>query len=737
MRTLGVLAFVWLLAGVLAAAPAAGQTTSPTVVRTPGGEVTILADQIEEVGPDDLVIASGNVEVTRGGQRLLADRAEVNRTTGDTVAEGHVIFYDGEDRLQADRIEYNFRTGSGVVHQGSAHTAPYYRVDGERMDRMGEGRYRVTKGMFTTCEGESPTWAFRFRSGEADLEELVWGTGASFWVKSLPLIPFFPYFAAAVRRERQTGFLFPRLGSSSRKGYFAEVPFFWAISDSQDALITLDAYEKRGLGASLEYRYVLSREHSGSISGFYLNEFWRPDDEQAGFTDNRAWWSIKDNWALPRGWTLRTDINGVSDDSVFREYADRLHDRSLQRVESNVFLQKAWDNWNFVGNLFWYQDLTQSRPVELDRLPDLRLDAMPHPVPGTLGKLGLLYEVQSSAVNFVREVGADGVRLDARSQLTRPIPLQGFLTVTPFAAGRLTGYNTTVTGSRTTLNGGLVVQTTDDDPRLRTIYEVGTDVESRVSRVYELGDVAGVEALLHSIEPRVNFTWLDGSEDVLRYRRDGTLPTNRLPQYDQVDAIPEAARFTYSLTNRIRARTVAPPDTEAYRWELLRFVLANTYETLNPTRPVGPITGELIVNPNRIFSFHGTSSYDVYASALETATTDLALNVKPVVATVGTRYDRPNNVHFLQGTLKADVTRWATVRAETNWDLRADVFVENRFGLDLKFQCWAFTVEYVSRSNNEDELRFALNLLGVGAPITTGTRLGGVSTPGGGGGTSR
>jgi hypothetical protein len=258
-----------------------------------------------------------------------------------------------------------------------------------------------------------------------------------------------------------------------------------------------------------------------------------------------------------------------------------------------------------------------------------------------------------------------------------------------------------------------------------------------VSRVYELGDVAGVEALLHSIEPRVNFTWLDGSEDVLRYRRDGTLTTNRLPQYDQIDAIPEAARFTYSLTNRIRARTVAPPDTEAYRWELVRFVLANTYETLNPTRPVGPVTGELIVNPNRIFSFHGTTAFDVYASAIETATTDLSLDVKPVLASVGTRYDRTNNVNFLQGTLKADVTRWATVRAETNWDLRADVFVENRFGLDLTFQCWAFTVECVSRNNNEDELRFALNLLGVGAPITTGTRLGGVSTPGGGGGTSR
>ena len=90
-----------------------------------------------------------------------------------------------------------------------------------------------------------------------------------------------------------------------------------------------------------------------------MNEFLRPEDEQVGFGDNRAWWSIEDTWALPQGWRLRTDINGVSDDSLFREYADSLYDRSLQRVESNVFLQKAWNAWNFVGTLFWYQDLTR------------------------------------------------------------------------------------------------------------------------------------------------------------------------------------------------------------------------------------------------------------------------------------------------------------------------------------------------------------------------------------------
>ena len=76
----------------------------------------------------------------------------------------------------------------------------------------------------------------------------MYGTNASFWVKDLPLIPWLPGFYTAIRRERQTGFLFPVVGDSSFKGYFAQVPFFWAIADNQDALITPGYMSKRGLG---------------------------------------------------------------------------------------------------------------------------------------------------------------------------------------------------------------------------------------------------------------------------------------------------------------------------------------------------------------------------------------------------------------------------------------------------------------------------------------------------------
>lgn len=714
-----------LVAGLLTvvlggASAAAAQASSSATVPTDGGNVTVLADRLEEVGPDNLLVATGNVEVTKGSQRLTADRVEVNRATGDMVAEGRVIFYDGDDQLVGERIEYNFKTGTGIVYDGSARSAPYYRIGGEQMERLGEGRYRIRRGVFTTCEDDPPAWSFRFGTAEADLDEGVYGTNASFWVKRIPVIPFVPFFAAALRRERQTGFLFPRWGSTSRKGNFVEIPFFWAISDSQDATITLDLYSARGPGLTGEYRNILSQDHRIDLSGFFLKETERRQVVGDGHDSNRGWWHIRDTWAVDPALSFRADINGVTDDFVFRDYATRLTERAAQRIDSNVFLTWTRSTVNVVTSLSWYQDLTQPRPVELQRLPDISLNTVSAPLPGLPG---FLYQIESSGTHFVREVGAAGNRVDFHPRITRPIPVSGYFTVSPFVGGRLTGYDKTVTATSVT-SSGLTVQETADETLLRPLVELGTDVETRAVRVYQLGDVAGISAVLHSIEPRFNYTWVDG-KDLQRFDASGALRPTRIPQYDSIDALAEQSTFSYSLTNRLLARSVAPEGTEPVRWELVRFLVANSYELLNPARPIGLITSELLIYPSRFFGFRGDASYSVYGhEGFQTRNADVTIDLKPVKASLGTRYSKPDKVNFLQGTLSADVTRWATTRVNTNFDIRTDTFVENVVAVDLKWQCWAFTVEYVTRHKGETELRFAINLLGVGAPLTT--RIGGL-----------
>jgi LPS-assembly protein len=731
---------VLLLAALLATGveldpPAAwGQAPGPVTVRTPGGDVTVLADRLEEVGPDNLLIATGNVEITRGTTRLTADRVEINRDTGDAVAMGHAIFYDGPDQITGARIEYNLRTGTGVVHEGAARAQPYYRIAGERMERLDEGRYRVSRGVFTTCEDDPPAWSVRFGSAHADLEDFLYGTNASFWVKQVPLVPFFPFFAAALRRDRQTGFLFPRAGTSSSKGFFYEQPFFWAISDSQDATLTLDVFEEIGVGGAVEYRYILGERHRGLVDLFYVRET-RDQEHGDGHDANRGVFSFKHDWTIDRSLVFKADINHVTDDVVFREFGDSIRQVAAQRVESNVFLTKSWSTASLVTNLFWYQDLTTQRSVELQRLPDIQFQLPRQPVPGAPG---FLYEIDSSAVNFVRDVGSEGVRLDLHPRLSRPIPVFGFLTATPFVGGRLTGYSKTVTGSTLNFDQTVVVEQTTEEARLRSLLELGGDLESRASRIYSMGGWAGIDAILHSIEPRVNYTWIDGTH------------MSQLPQWTPpIDNIPETSLLTYSLVNRLRARTVAPAGTEAARWELARLTLGNTYDFRNTERPFGNVVGDLIIDPNRIVTLRADASVNPYGDGLQAINADVALKwpgrvedpgaPSPLVAALGTRYSRPDNVNFLQGNLIAQLAPWLAVRGSTNWDLETDTFVENRVAVDLKWQCWAFSVEFVSRVKDpvtnraEEQLRFTVNLLGMGAPLSTSVGLGGLigAQPGG------
>ena len=338
-----------------------------------------MADHFEQIGPDNLLVATGNVEVTRGAGRLLADRVEINRESGDAVAVGRAIFYDGDDRLTGQRIEYNIKTGTGVIYQAEVHAAPYYRLTGERLERVGDSVYQVRHGVFTTCEDEPPSWSFHLGDGTADLEDFVYGWHVSFWVKSIPVIPYFPFFAGAIRKERQSGFLPPQFGTSTKKGFFAEIPFFWAISDSQDATGTFDAYEKRGFGGQLEYRYVISQDQRGKLYGFFVDEVFK-DGELRGFG------SIKHDWQIAPGLSLRGDLNAVSDDLVLRDYETSLQTRSAQRAESNLFLTKTWTNWNFVSRLYWYQDLTTVRPIELQRVPELTLSGVRAEPAGAAGR---------------------------------------------------------------------------------------------------------------------------------------------------------------------------------------------------------------------------------------------------------------------------------------------------------------------------------------------------------------
>ena len=438
----------------LEVAPAWAQPTSQVTIQAGGLDAVILADQIQQVGgTNELLIATGNVELTHGQTRLLADRLELNQDTGEAVAQGRVVFFDDQERLVGSRVDYNLKTGTGVVYNAQTFSAPYYHLSAERMDRVGPGLYKLTQGTFTTCEGDEPAWAFKMGSGTVNMEDMAVGQDAQFWLMDkVPIIPWLPFFAAPIRRERQSGFLYPEFGSSNKKGFIAKIPYFWAINDSMDLTVSLDTYTKRGVGINGDFRYILSQQNRGDYNGFFISEFLNKDRDRLGTPENRGYFFWKHDWQITSGLSFKIDASATTDDQVFRDYGDRLPDRSLQWAQTNVSLTQRWDRWSLVGNVFWYQDLTTPAAIELQRVPEFRLQGLRQPVPGVPF---VQYQVDASFTDFLRVVGSGGVRLDFHPRFFVPIPVGGYFTITPFMGPRFTFYNTRAVGTSFVAEGGV------------------------------------------------------------------------------------------------------------------------------------------------------------------------------------------------------------------------------------------------------------------------------------------
>jgi len=727
--------FVWFMVVAwlaLLPSPVRGQERQRVSLEA-GTPVTVYADRVENLDREKLLLAEGNVQIEQGDVRLEADRVEINTETSEAVATGRVVLFDGRDRLTGERIEYNLRSGTGVVYKAEAAAEPHFFFGGNRMERFGDKAYRIAGGVFTTCEDETPAWSVRLGSATAYLDDYMWGTNASFWVWKIPLVPFIPFFATSLRKDRHSGLLTPTFGSSSDKGFSVRQPIYFVLSDSQDLTLSPTYFEKRGFGLGATYRYVRKEGSRGELDGFYLHD----DEESPDHGQDRWVASLRHEEVITPRLVLKADVARVSDDQFLSEFGDSLDQRSAQRLESNISLTQRWEKWNFFGRLFFYQDLTSDQPIELQRLPELRLTAFQQPVPWVPG---LLFEMDSSYNYFVRDIGSGGQRLDVTPRVSYPLSPGGLFTLTPRVGFRETMYDTRVVGTKE--DQGFTVEDTEKKFTVRSLFEAGADLDARAQRVFDLEGAFGIQKLQHLIEPRVSYNFLDGND------------SKDLPQWDGIDTITPGHTVTYSLTNRLKARAVGQDDRPGRVWEVIRFTLSQTY-TIEPdpiettvfgtpapvptttapqrrrrlaqeTEPTPTTTttsftpkrlsdlgADLILEPVYGVRFRGSASFDPYEYNVTAATTDLSYEAARWRAVFGTRHGNEGKLVFIQGSIEAKIgSRW-TARFSSDYNTDTGTVIENRLEVEFREQCWAITAAFIDRVD-EDEFRISINLLELG-----------------------
>lgn len=218
----------------------------------------------------NIVSLSGAATLVQPGEVLAADEMRIDLQQRTVQAIGHCVFISRDLVMQGQAMEFNMDTRNGTISGGRVSTEGF-TLAGERISRVGQGRFQATGAEYTTCKDCPQSWSFT-----GDTVDLTFGgyarlSGVKGKIADVP-ITWFPYLIFPLKTSRQSGLLMPRFRLSGADGFVYVQSFFWATSRSTDLTLALGSYSRRGARAELEGRYRLAGASEGQVNFFYQRD---------------------------------------------------------------------------------------------------------------------------------------------------------------------------------------------------------------------------------------------------------------------------------------------------------------------------------------------------------------------------------------------------------------------------------------------------------------------------------
>ena len=316
------------------------EITAEGAVELRYGELLLRADTLRYGQADDLAVAQGHVEVSKGGNIFKGPslRLYVNRFEGEFV-----------------QPKYFFsQTGGG----GRA----------ERVTFTDAKHVRAESGTYSSCpavDDTEPAWQISARSLAMDFEanEGV-ATGAVLRFLGVPILAA-PALSFSLGGARKSGWLPPNISLDNRSGFEFGLPYYWNIAPQRDATFTPFLMTRRGPGLDSEFRY-LEALHAGQVS---LS--WVPKDQVA----NRSRWAFNLNQEGNAGmdWRYRLRTERVSDDDYWKDMPRRLQSQTQRLLASDWSLNRkrelSWGEIQAYARIQRWQALQGTDPASRFETP--------------------------------------------------------------------------------------------------------------------------------------------------------------------------------------------------------------------------------------------------------------------------------------------------------------------------------------------------------------------------------
>jgi LPS-assembly protein len=662
--------------------------------------VDLTADELSYDRLNETMHAQGGVRLKKGDLTLLADQVFWHPDNGDADAAGNVRLDSPEGIIQSEKMHLNMESGLGrmndariLLREGN------YHIAGEEIERLGEDRYRIVDGTFTTCDGEPPSWKFSARRMDVTVGGYARARHVFFYLHDLPVL-YIPFIAYPVKTERESGFLMPRVGSSNKRGTQLSLAWYQVIDRHLDATFYLDYLSKLGLGKGLEYRYIFGEQAEGTAEIYHVSGIGEAEDRYAVDWQHAG--------ALPGNVRLIADVEYVSSRDYFEDFGEVAGEYNQDQVQSVITATRNWRLTSLSGLLKYTKDLENDNDLTLQRLPEVVFTALPH----RLGETPFFLSLDSAYTHFWRREGMTGDRFTLRPELSAVFQPGEYLEIRPAAGYRERFYWTSEEGPGYEEEG---------------IADFSTRISSRFSRVYLL-DGENARKLRHSIEPELTYRYVPHEDQT------------HLPQFDSLDTLVAENSVAYALVNRLVARQDGAGG-EPYYHEYAYLRLSQSYDFREANRdtplgeedrPFSPLRTELIVRPNRFSYLDLDLRYDVNSGV------DSADRLTSISARAGVHDDAGNSLSldyqhqdetlealsYLGGTVALAWLKPVYLNYQHRQDLDAGKVLEQVLNVEYRAQCWSVFLTLRDRLEDTEYL-ISFALTGLGRVTELGGSIGG------------
>jgi len=585
---------------------------------------TLEADQQHQDG--SVFFADGHVDLRYLNARLRADHVEYHEDTQIALAHGNVMLDYLTQHVEANDARYELKTGRGRFHHVRATFAvqrkfsptllvspnPLY-FEAEEVERVDESTYRLHQAWLTVCDPDRPTWKFYAPLATVELRKTVHLENGNFRLLTVPVL-YLPYATFPAEKQRNSGFLIPEPGESSRKGYVLGEGVYWAPTDWMDGTLGAYYFSKRGWSQKAEVR--MKPWENASLTASYfgvldrgLEQQGAPPINQGGHEERLTFTAL-----LPGNWRAVADLDQLSSLTFRLAWFETYTLAVNSEVRNTAFLSNSFSGFNLSFAALSYENFFSATPansITLRTAPEARfssVDQAPfHQIP-----LYFSFSAFTGAVHRGEDVTPFSTpgfvsRSEFAPSVTLPLHWGPWLDVAPSFTLRSTYY------AGQMQNGEFV-----DHGISRTTEEFSVDIRPpTIERVWDEGDTKWK----HAIEPEIVYSVVNGVNDFGRFVR-----------FDEDETLTDTNEIEYGITQRLYRRRGSGDAQELITWKLVQKYFfdptfggalvpgqRNVFQTLDSLTPFAfadvprhfsPIVSDLRIDPGKHYDVQFIVNYD-------------------------------------------------------------------------------------------------------------------------------